>query len=98
MAQDPGGGFVVTWDSNGQDTGGFLDALLGGLQGTCREIGLAFGDGPTDRFGKARVSLEDMFHGGMTYLKYLGFFQRHHICGPRFSGKQRHLAKEITFG
>jgi hypothetical protein len=81
-----------------QKTGRFLDALLGGLQGTGREVGLALGYGPTDRFGEAGVSLEDVFHRGVTYLKHLCFFKRHDVCGPRFSGEQRHLAKKITFG
>ena len=67
------------------------------MQGTGGQVSLAFGDGPTDRLGKAGVGVEEMLHSGVADLQHFGFFQRDDVCGSRFSGKERHLTEEVTF-
>ena len=74
-----------------------MNAWLIGV-GAFRQGSLPFSDGPADRFSQARIGLEEVFHGSVADLEYLGLFQGDDVGGAGFTRKEGHLAKEVSFG
>src|SRR6185369_5529709 len=82
--------------NRGQDSGG------GVLRGVVRVGGggealATFGHDKAQRFDEGWVGIEDALHCGVADFEDFSLLEREYVRGPRFAGKQSHLAEEVAF-